>query len=80
MEACSGFRLIPSSRDFHDLHHVYGIPYIPGSAIKGMTRHWFILREFEKQNLSIEQIKCFERSLMKLISEIKKTKKPINQP
>ncbi|MDR9769308.1 MAG: type III-B CRISPR module RAMP protein Cmr6 [Acetomicrobium sp.] len=45
------------------LHHVYGIPYIPGSAIKGMTRHWFILREFEKQNLSIEQIKCFEKIL-----------------
>jgi CRISPR-associated protein Cmr6 len=22
------------------LHHIYGIPYIPGSAIKGITRHW----------------------------------------
>ena len=24
------------------LHHVYGIPYIPGSAVKGMTRHYFL--------------------------------------
>jgi CRISPR-associated protein Cmr6 len=22
------------------LHHIYGIPYIPGSAIKGIARHW----------------------------------------
>jgi CRISPR-associated protein Cmr6 len=26
------------------LHHIYGIPYIPGSAIKGVTRHWAILK------------------------------------
>ena len=24
------------------LHHVYGIPYIPGSAVKGMVRHYFL--------------------------------------
>ncbi|MEO0271912.1 MAG: type III-B CRISPR module RAMP protein Cmr6 [candidate division WOR-3 bacterium] len=30
------------------LHHIYGIPYIPGSAIKGITRHWAILRFAEK--------------------------------
>ncbi|HEK25154.1 MAG: type III-B CRISPR module RAMP protein Cmr6 [Hydrogenobaculum sp.] len=24
-------------------HHVYGFPYIPGSALKGITRHWVIL-------------------------------------
>lgn len=46
------------------LHHVYGIPYIPGSAVKGVTRHWTVLKfadvkakndneEFEK---SIEKI------------------------
>jgi len=28
------------------LHHIYGIPYIPGSAVKGVTRHWIILNEF----------------------------------
>ncbi len=29
------------------LHHIYGIPYIPGSAIKGVTRHWVIINYFE---------------------------------
>jgi len=24
------------------LHHIYGIPYIPGSAVKGVTRSWII--------------------------------------
>lgn len=23
------------------LHHIYGIPYIPGSAVKGVLRHWW---------------------------------------
>jgi len=26
------------------LHHIYGVPYIPGSAIKGVTRHWAVLK------------------------------------
>lgn len=26
------------------LHHIYGIPYIPGSAIKGITKHWIVLK------------------------------------
>jgi len=30
------------------LHHIYGIPYIPGSAIKGVTRHWAVLKFTEK--------------------------------
>jgi len=28
------------------LHHIYGIPYIPGSAIKGITRNWIITEYF----------------------------------
>lgn len=28
------------------LHHVYGIPYIPGSAIKGVVRSWMITEKF----------------------------------
>ena len=24
------------------LHHIYGIPYIPGSAVKGVVRHWWL--------------------------------------
>jgi CRISPR-associated protein Cmr6 len=28
------------------LHHIYGIPYIPGSAIKGVVRSWMIAEIF----------------------------------
>ncbi|MDE0084898.1 MAG: type III-B CRISPR module RAMP protein Cmr6 [Candidatus Poribacteria bacterium] len=38
-------------------HHIYGIPYIPGSAVKGVLRHWWlqVLKEdknFLQQNPS----------------------------
>ncbi|MCB9293463.1 MAG: type III-B CRISPR module RAMP protein Cmr6 [Lewinellaceae bacterium] len=29
------------------LHHVYGIPYIPASALKGVVRSWVITEEYE---------------------------------
>jgi len=29
------------------LHHIYGFPYIPGSAIKGMLRNYFIKNYFD---------------------------------
>jgi CRISPR-associated protein Cmr6 len=29
------------------LHHIYGIPYIPASAIKGLCRSWMILNDFD---------------------------------
>jgi CRISPR-associated protein Cmr6 len=29
------------------LHHIYGIPYIPGQAIKGVVRNWMINELFE---------------------------------
>ena len=29
-------------------HHIYGIPYIPGSAIKGVLRHWWF-QELQEQ-------------------------------
>ena len=32
------------------LHHIYGIPYIPGSAIKGVLRHWWLQVLQEDQN------------------------------
>ena len=28
------------------LHHIYGIPYIPGSAVKGVLRHWWLHEDF----------------------------------
>lgn len=37
------------------LHHIYGIPYIPGSAIKGITRHW--VKEMDEPDIeNIERI------------------------
>jgi CRISPR-associated protein Cmr6 len=35
------------------LHHVYGIPYLPGSSIKGLVRSWIIMNCFlpDKQHL-----------------------------
>ena len=29
------------------LHHIYGIPYIPGSAVKGVLRHWWLQEDFD---------------------------------
>lgn len=29
------------------LHHVYGIPYIPGTAVKGVLRHWWLQDDFD---------------------------------
>ncbi|OCL26489.1 type III-B CRISPR module RAMP protein Cmr6 [Orenia metallireducens] len=30
------------------LHHIYGIPYIPGQAIKGVIRNYILLKEFSE--------------------------------
>ncbi|MEP9412277.1 MAG: type III-B CRISPR module RAMP protein Cmr6 [Candidatus Brocadia sp.] len=39
------------------LHHIYGIPYIPGSAIKGVLRHFIVsellANDFPDDNLNI---------------------------
>ncbi len=39
------------------LHHIYGFPYIPGSAIKGVTRHHvvtsFLAELFQKDDLGV---------------------------
>jgi len=37
------------------LHHIYGIPYIPGSAVKGVTRHWVIAEEFKGNEETAEE-------------------------
>lgn len=38
------------------LHHIYGIPYIPGSAIKGVVRSHIITEEFGKdEKLALEK-------------------------
>lgn len=61
------------------LHHIYGIPYIPGSAIKGITRHYFIQSEFEKircdgekYELEWREINVFEKVLEIFVFKDKK--------
>jgi len=47
------------------LHHIYGIPYIPGSAIKGVVRSYIITEEFgEDKNGSLD-LKDVESSALK---------------
>ncbi|MBC7319183.1 type III-B CRISPR module RAMP protein Cmr6 [bacterium] len=45
------------------LHHIYGIPYIPGSAIKGVTRYWTVLIFAEKLR---EANICLEDAIRKV--------------
>ncbi len=42
------------------LHHIYGIPYIPGSAVKGVTRHWVILSKFDQDEKEAEKDEIFK--------------------
>jgi len=37
------------------LHHIYGIPYIPGSAVKGVTRHWVIFSKHDNSEGKAEK-------------------------
>ncbi len=41
------------------LHHVYGAPYIPASAIKGVTRSWMIQSQFDNDEGKALGDKCF---------------------
>lgn len=46
------------------LHHIYGVPYIPASGIKGALRNMFIQETFEKIDCEeIEQIAICEKVL-----------------
>ncbi len=42
------------------LHHIYGIPYIPASAIKGVVRSWIITEFFE-----VNETKALENPIFK---------------
>lgn len=35
------------------LHHIYGVPYIPASSIKGVVRSWIILNEYENESSAL---------------------------
>lgn len=43
------------------LHHVYGIPYIPASSVKGVLRSWVIFSVFGKNEQGEEDIKNAEK-------------------
>lgn len=55
------------------LHHIYGIPYIPGSAIKGVVRSYFIQKKFKKTGCKWEMINIFEKVLETVDFEKDKT-------
>jgi CRISPR-associated protein Cmr6 len=48
------------------LHHIYGIPYIPSSAIKGVLRSYIILECFseELENYSEDKYQKFEEEVL----------------
>jgi len=53
------------------LHHIYGFPYIPGSAIKGVTRNYYINDIYDRIRLNnVEQINIIEKILK--ISNLRK--------
>ncbi len=47
------------------LHHIYGIPYIPGSAIKGVVRSHIITEEFGSDENGSLNLKDVESSALK---------------
>ena len=55
------------------LHRNYSIPYIPGSAIKGVTRHWAILKLFNQYCKNYKgdwkEISCIEKIVEDMIEE-----------
>jgi len=54
------------------LHHIYGIPYIPASAVKGVTRHWAVQKfaEILFKNKNEKFDKCLEK-ISKSLEECK---------
>lgn len=47
------------------LHHIYGIPYIPGQAVKGVVRNWIINELFEKNEKGETDLKGAENRALK---------------
>lgn len=47
------------------LHHIYGIPYVPGSALKGIVRSYLILEKFSKNENGDIDLKNAESRALK---------------
>jgi len=43
------------------LHHIYGVPYIPASSIKGVLRSWIIFKQFGSNSYNEEDLKGAEK-------------------
>lgn len=43
------------------LHHIYGVPYIPASSIKGVLRSWVIYKQFGNNEQGEEDLKKAEK-------------------
>jgi len=55
------------------LHYIYGIPYIPASAIKGVVRHWMISKIFNSDEQEAEKDKVFQQIFGVSAGEVKKS-------
>ena len=60
------------------LHHIYGIPHIPGSALKGLAKAAAVenIREYINSNDLTESIKQKNESLLKKLFKTKKIRVP----
>lgn len=47
------------------LHHIYGVPYIPASSIKGVLRSWIIYKQFGNNEQKEEDMKGAEKRALK---------------
>jgi CRISPR type III-B/RAMP module RAMP protein Cmr6 len=56
------------------LHHTYGVPYIPGSALKGLCAHWFadflVTKNNDSRLAESELDKLSTKDCEKLIAEV----------
>lgn len=54
------------------LHHIYGIPYIPGSAIKGVTKHYAVFKLSQGKEELLDKIsKTLDTGNLKVLDDIK---------
>jgi CRISPR-associated protein Cmr6 len=53
------------------LHHIFGIPYIPGSALKGASRHYMIWK-FVDENEEELKLRLCKSNFVELLKELNK--------
>jgi CRISPR-associated protein Cmr6 len=53
------------------LHHIFGIPYIPGSALKGASRHYMIWKFVDENEEELKSLLC-KSNFAELLKELNK--------